>query len=262
MKKHIVLSTALSLFWLLANVDAQPGAPAAARGPAGGGPRFNGSMARLFGDNLAFTANLEVTTKGGGTNAPVTMPGKIAFLDGKTRFEINLDQIQGTKMQPTTSAQLKALGMDKVISITRPDKKLTLQVYPGMKAYIETPSQDSADDKASSDFKIETTEVGKETFDGHPCVRNKAVVTDPDGTKHEAFLWNATDVNNFPIKIQQNERDMGVTMLFKEVVLQKPDPSLFESPSGFTKYNDLSAMMRDKMMKQIGAERTAAKPQP
>lgn len=240
--------------------NAQPRRPAPA--PLMRGPRFNGSMAKLFGDNLAFTANLEVTTKGGGTDSPMTMPGKIAFLDGKTRFEISIDQVKGGKVHPQTGAQLKALGMDVVISITRPDKKLTLQVYPGMRAYIETPTNDPSDDKASSDFKIETAEIGKETFDGHPCVCNKAVVTDPDGAKHEAYLWNASDLNNFPIKIQQSERDMGVTMLFKEVSLTKPESSLFDPPSGFTKYNDMSAMMQDKVMKQFGAERPATKPQP
>lgn len=263
MNTRSVLALAAMMLAGELTAHAQRSAPTAgAMSPVSRGPNFNGSMAKLFGDNLAFTANLEVATKGEGTNSPMTMPGKIAFLDGKTRFEISLDKVKGGKLHPQTSAQFKALGMDVVISITRPDKKITLQVYPGLRAYIETPTYDPADDKASSDFKIETTEIGKETFDSHPCVRNKAVVTDPDGAKHEAYLWNATDLNNFPIKIQQSEKDVGVTMLFKEVSLTKPESSLFDPPSGFTKYNDMPAMMQDKVMKQFGADRQAKKPQP
>jgi hypothetical protein len=227
-----------------------------------GTPSFNGSMAKLFGTNLAFSAVVEITSRNGSTNGPLTMPGKLAFLDGKARFELNMDQVKGGKTRPGAGIQLKALGMDKIVSITRPDKQITLQIYPGLSAYIETSVPDPDAEKSSSDFKIETVEQGRETLDGHLCVRNKSIVTDPDGTKHEALLWNATDIGNFPIKIQQSEKDTSVTMLFRDVSLTKPEVSLFEPPAGFTKYNDMPTMMKDKVLKRIGAEKAAAKSQP
>ena len=34
--------------------------------------------------------------------------------------------------------------------------------------------------------------MGMKTLDGHPCVKNKVVVTDKEGIKHEWMVWNAT----------------------------------------------------------------------
>ena len=70
------------------------------------------------------------------------------------------------------------------------------------------------DTAAPGDFKVEMTEIGKETVDGHPCVKNKVVVTDKENKKHESTVWNATDLKNFPIKIQTQEQGGNATMLF------------------------------------------------
>ena len=68
---------------------------------------------------------------------------------------------------------------------------------------MHLPNADSA--PTNGDYKVETTEIGKETLDGHPCVKNKYVVTDNEGVKHESTVWNATDLKNFPVKIQTTE---------------------------------------------------------
>ena len=72
----------------------------------------------------------------------------------------------------------------------------------GLKGYVEMPSQNPEISKPESDFKLEMTELGKETVDGHPCVKSKATVTDKDGKKYESLVWNATDMKNFPVKIE------------------------------------------------------------
>ena len=65
---------------------------------------------------------------------------------------------------------------------------------------------------------METTELGKDTVDGHPCVKNKVIVTDNEGSKHESTVWNATDLKNFPVKIETDRTGrQTMTMLFKNV---------------------------------------------
>src|ERR1041385_6673909 len=150
----------------------------------GNGPKFTGSMAKLFGDNSSFTANVENQIDSASAQA-MTMPGKLAFDSGKSRFEMNLADAKGGQMQGAAE-HMKAMGMDRMVMISRPDKKLTYQVYPGMTAYVESPLEDPDATKPESAFKIETTELGKETLDGHPCVKNKVVVTDDEGKKHES----------------------------------------------------------------------------
>ena len=208
-------------------------------------------MSKLFGDNQAFSATMEiqVTDKSG---KPITMPGKISFDTGKSRFEINMADMKGGQMPPDTAAQMKAMGMDQMMTISRPDKKVAYMIYPGMQSYAEIQPSKADSAPTNSDYKVEITEIGKETVDGHPCVKNKYVVTDNDGVKHESTVWNATDLKKFPVKIETVEQGGNVIMLFKNVSLTKPAASLFDPPAGFTKYDNIQQLMQQEMMKRMG----------
>jgi hypothetical protein len=225
------------------SVHAQPGHMS--------GPMFGGSMAKLFGDNSAFSADLEfqVTVSG---NQTMTMPATIAFDSGKSRFEMSLSDAKGAQMQPGQAEHMKAMGMDKTVRITRPDLNTIYLVYPGLSAYAATPTHDAEAAKSASDYKIETTELGKEVVDGHPCVKSKAVVTDDQGKTHEFTVWNATDLKKFPIQIEMDEQGHMMTMLFKNVKTSKPDASVFEAPADYKKYDSPQALMQEEMMKRMG----------
>jgi len=244
--KKLLLLTATIICLGLAPAFAQFG-----MGGGGQGPRFDGAMDKLFGDTRAFAAVLEVQTDAGKGDS-VTMPGKFNFDAGKSRFEVNLSEVKGSAIPPDAAQQLKAMGMDMTIFISRPDLKLSYMVYPGLNSYAELVSQDTSASINPDDYKIETSELGKETVDGHECVKNKATVTDKDGNKHEFTIWNATDLKKFPVKIITDEQGRSSTMLFKNVSLIKPAASLFEAPSGLTKYDNVQTMMQTEMMKKMG----------
>lgn len=213
------------------------------------GPFVSNSVLKLFGDHKAFTANLEIKAEGP-SNPNMTMPGKLAFDSGKSRFEMDLGK---SSMVPAEAvAQMKAMGMDQMVAISRPDKKAQILVYPGLKAYAEMPMAETDAAKSDKDIKMEITEIGKETLEGHDCVKNKAVITDEEGKKHEAMVWNAADLKKFPVKIQQQDQGKNVTMLFKDVKFEKPDQALFDPPAGFTKYDSMQTMMQQEMMKRMG----------
>jgi uncharacterized protein DUF4412 len=216
------------------------------------GPGLSGSTAKLFGENSTFSATLEMQTGTEGSSDSMTFPGKIFFDQGKSRFEMDMSQLKGGQMPPQAAAQMKSMGMDKLVMIARPDKKAGYQVYPGMHAYVENPLPEQEAAAAPSDFKIEMTELGNETVDGHPCIKNKAVVTDKEGAKHESTLWNAKDLKKFPIKIEHMENGTKVTMLFHDVSLSKPAADLFEPPADATKYDSMQSMMQQVMMKRMG----------
>ena len=208
-------------------------------------PRLDGSMAKLFGENTAFSATLEFQTTGAAPEQSMTMPGKIYFDEGKSRFEMDMSQMKGGHMSPQAAAQMKSMGMDKMINITRPDKKVHYLVYDGLQSYLENPlGEPGATATGGNDAKVETTELGKETIDGHPCVKNKVVVTDKDGKKFEATVWNATDLKKFPVKVEfTTEQGATTSMLYKDISLSKPDASLFEPPANFTKSENMMEMM-------------------
>jgi len=223
-------------------------------GPHGGaqGPRLDAATAKLFGDNQTFSAQLEFQmTMADGSD--VTEPCKFMFDNGKSRFEINMSEMRNASMPPGTADQMKSMGMDKMVMISRPELKLAYMVYPGLNSYAEMAAAEAASGTNTSDFKLETTELGKETVDGHECVKNKVTVTDKDGNKTESTVWNATDLKNFPVKIVTDQAGKPVTMLFKNISLAKPASSVFEAPAGFTKYDDVQTMVRTEVMKKMGA---------
>ena len=192
---------------------------------------------------------MQITDSSGNT---ITMPGKIYFDTGKSRFEINMADMKGGNMPPNAAAQMKSMGMDQAVTIARPDQKVAYLIYPGLQSYAEIQLSNADSAPTNSDYKVKITEIGKETMDGHPCVKNKYVVTDNQGVKHESTVWNATDLKKFPVKIQTTEQGEDVTMLFKNVSLTKPAASLFDPPAGFKKYDDVQQLMQQEMMKRMG----------
>lgn len=212
-------------------------------------PQFGNGMEKLFGKNQIFSATMKMQMNNGN---PVTMSGKMSFDKGNSRFEMDMSEMKGGNMPPQAMAQMKTMGLDRMVTISHPDKKVVYMIYPNAQAYTEITPPASDSSATNNDVKVETTELGKETVDGHPCVKNKAVVTDKQGEKHEFTVWNATDLKNFPVKIEMNDQGHPMTMSYSDISFSKPDASLFNPPSGYTKYDSMQEMMRSVMMKKMG----------
>jgi hypothetical protein len=221
--------------------------------PGGGMPQsprglFGRNMKELFGENSAFTANMQIDSKT--QNGRATVPGKIFFLDGKSRFEMDASKMQRGDMPSGAAEQIKAMGMAEVVSITIPEKKESYLIYPGLKAYAVMPLNDTA----STDRKpeVKKTELGKEKVDAHSTTKYNVVIKDDEGKERETLVWNASDLKDFPVKMQvNNESGSPSTITFSDVKLGKPDASLFTPPSDFQRYNDVQTMMRETMMKRF-----------
>jgi hypothetical protein len=236
MKKHLVLLAAVMAGLTVVTARAQPGAPS--------GPSWDGAMAKLFGDNRGFTATMEFHIPRA-SGQEMIMQGKIAFLEGKSRSEMDMSSMQGGNMPPQAAARMKQMGMSRIITITRRDQNLIYMIYPDMKAYTEMPMPGT--NTPASDYKAEVTKLGEENVGGHDCVKNKVVATSPDGSTHEFTVWNAADLKQFPVKIQiatKEGRDM--LMIFSDVKLEKPDAALFDPPADFTKYDTMMSLMMSR----------------
>ena len=249
-KALIAASLCLSLTPAFAQMGANP------HGGMGMGPAagldFTGPLGKLFGGAEAFSAKLQMQLTLPNQAEPLTVPGKIAVDHGKSRFEMNMTEAAGPHMPPGAAEQLKAMGMDQIIMISLPDQKTNYMVYPSLTAYVGMPVRNPELTRPESDFKIEKTELGKETIAGHPCVKNKDVVTDNKGDKHESTVWNATDLKDFPLKIETTENNHTMTLLFTDVTLSAPKASLFSPPSDYKKYDNQMDLMREQMMKRMG----------
>jgi hypothetical protein len=244
MKKQLLILTTTVLCLGLTPAFAQFG-----RTPSG--PKFDGAMAKLFGDNHAFSATLENEIKPTSGDL-ITMPGKMAFDSGKARIEMNMADAKGLKMPPSAAAQMKAMGFDQMVTLSLPETKSVYLIYPGLESYVESPVP-AANTTTNDTFNLTVKEIGQDTVDGHPCLKNDVVVTDAKGATNEFTVWNATDLNKFPVKIFRSEQGMEITMLFKNISLTKPAAANFEVPAGYRHYDNVQTMMQTEMMKKMGS---------
>lgn len=80
--------------------------------------------------------------------------------------------------------------------------------------------------------KFQRTAVGKETVDGHVCQVEDIVVTIPKNVVQPKFrLWEAEDLQGFPIKVETRGGPVHQEIVYKNVVLGPQDPTLFIFPN-------------------------------
>jgi hypothetical protein len=220
----------------------------------GGPPKsgVNAALTKLFGSTTAFTAQCDVRLLDQNQKEKMSMPMEFSLLDSKVRAEIDMTQIKGQGMTPELAAQLKQMGMERVVSITRPDKKTRSIVYPAVQAIMSTPLDKEELDVIEKEPAMEKTVLAKETLDGHPCEKRKIVLTDASGRKSEAFIWSATDLKEFPVQIQMTEGADTVILRYTNIRLTKPEASLFDLPAGYTTYDSQPAFMMGVMQKMMG----------
>jgi hypothetical protein len=223
---------------------------AAAQMPdAAGG--MNSAMIKLFGDSMSFTAKADVQVLNSNRVEWLRMPTSFAGADAKIRVDVDFGQLKSRAIDAATISTFKKMGVDHVISVIRPEKKLTYIIYPGAQSFAAIPL--SNEDAQFASQKVEKTALGRETIDGHPCVKNRSVVKSPKGVVLiQATTWNASDLKDFPIKIETTENGNTTVLHFQQVSLVKPEAKLFEPPAGYKQYSNPGDLMAAAYKKASG----------
>lgn len=147
-----------------------------------------------------------------------THTSKIYSKDGKSRMEANA-------------------GGREMISISRPDKRVVWMLMPASRTYMEMPYNMQRKDIASQlndpNVKPEKKFIGNETVDGHPTKKYHVTVIVNGSREASGYIWEATDMNNFPIKHQSE--DGNITTVWKNIKFGGVSDSVFELPAGYRK---------------------------
>jgi len=238
MKKFLLVLLAVSFcgFGAVAQMGGRP--------PGG---NLDSGVIKLFGDNQMFSAVM--LTEISGERGAMTAKSKIYFDHENTRFEMDMSDVQGPNLPPGAFSRLQSMGMDKVVTITPADKKTMIVIYPNIQSYVAAPYPGAA--ATDEDFKVDTSKLGEETVEGHPCIKNKTVVTG-GGQTHEFTVWNASDLKNFPIKIAMSANGTPMTMTYEDISFEKPAGSLFQPPQNLTRYDSMQELMQHVMMSNGG----------
>jgi len=223
--------------------------------PGGNQAGLNAAMLKLFGDIGGFTSKAEVRLQEKDSSDTMTMTVDFAMLDGKVRMDLDMSGLKSKRVPPETLAAFKAAGLDKLATIVRPDRKSTLLIYPTVRGYAETLMSKEEAASLERKFKIEKTRLGNETIGGHRCEKNKVVVSADNGERHEATVWYAMDLKNFPIKVQMEQPQMTVVLQYRDVKLAQPEAGRFEPPGGFTKHPSAEQLMQDAMLRTFSGKK-------
>lgn len=212
----------------------------------------NAVLTRLFGDVNAFSAKAEAKVKGPDARPIMNTPMTFSLLDTKIRVEVNMSEIESDQIPAMAKASFKQMGMDKVVSVVRPDLKASYVIYPGLESYMEMPLSQEDVLSLSTTPKIEKKPLGNEKVGGKDCVKQQVIVTDSKGNRQVATTWNATAMRGFPIQIETSDGTNAVTILFKQVSFARPALQNFDLPPNYTKYDDPQALVRAAMQKMMG----------
>ena len=219
---------------------------------AGASPGLNAALVRLFGNVTGFTAQLEIRVTDTNGTETLNAPMKFSLLDGKMRGDLDVTKLKSKDLPALAASAASSVGMDRVITLVRPDKKETYLLYPKFEACVVAPLDDEDISALKKPAKLDKTPLARETLDGHPCVKSKVVVTEPDGRKHAATVWNATDLKDFPVQIQTVDNGDTIVMRFRQVKFERPVAADFDLPAGTTKYNDATELTQAVLKKLIG----------
>lgn len=206
------------------------------------------SLRLIFGNTTAFsvTVKMEATDKGG-KKVSCIMPS--AYLNGQARSEIDLTKISAGAQADEAMKMMAAMGLDKMVTISPSQSKL-VQIFPGIKAYCEQVIPAAPGKNAAKEEKSTIVDLGKETVDGHPCLKKQLKREGAPATE-QVFFWAATDLKNMPVKATLKNGDGAAVLTFSNYNFTKPDAALFTVPQGYKKYNSMQEAMMGAMQNMM-----------
>jgi hypothetical protein len=213
-------------------------------GPPGGGP----GMDALFSANPVYSATMQTTMNG--PNGPMTVTSKTYYSHGNSRNEMNMTNVTGSGFPPNALTQAKALGLDNIVTIAPATRTNVYTLYPNLHSYFTVPVD--ASDASTNNGIASTTPLGNETVAGHSCVKNKVVVN-AGGQPHTFTVWNATDLNNFPVQISITEDNMSATITYQNISFNSVPQSFFQPPSSYKSYDSIQSLMQAAIMSRMGS---------
>jgi len=211
------------------------------------------ALTRLFGEFQNFTANATVRVYDQSEQEMVSTEMKFAVKDGSMRMDLNLSQLKSKDLPAGASEALRQLGMTNVISLMLPARESSYIVYPGLKAILKVTMTEDDLKSSNQSVKLNRQPIGRETLDGHPCIKYRVTLTDPGGKSQDAMTWNATDLKGFPIQIQTADTEHLIIMRFRKPKIEPPSSALFRLPEGYTEYESQQALMQAIMMKAFSS---------
>jgi len=232
---------------VLLGLTAPPALLAQAPAPEQAG--VNGALLKLFAPTTAFSAQAEVRMLDGTGKESLSLTMGFAVIEGRVRVELDMSQVRSTEIRPAHLAEFKQMGLDRVITVVRPDKRSALIIYPALKAYAEVPMAPETVTEWTTDYQVQKIRLGREKVDGHPCERNRVTVTGKGSAPQTATVWNATDLAQFPVRIEIHQPEATIMLHYTAISRARPAAKDFEPPPGMVRHESVERLLGSKFGK-------------
>ncbi|MBL6764754.1 MAG: hypothetical protein ISQ14_07350 [Verrucomicrobiae bacterium] len=214
------------------------------------------SLTRFLDDNVSLSATTRLTISNPSGDAPPSSLELGTALDrGKMRFD--LDLTSGANKILNTG--LPQLGIRRMMFIGYPDNPMRV-VFPDLKSYVEIPIGNAGGIKDKADVaagRLERKFVGEEKIDGMAA---KKYQLHRDGAADQAYVWEATGLNNLPVRLQTVSGGQAYTFSFSNVREGRLDPRVFAIPTAFTKTEGFQGILNAGIAQLTAAMNKALRP--
>lgn len=211
-------------------------------------PFLAAAFSEFFSDSRDFTARAEIALPN--RNPGDSIPIGLAMSEGRMRWQLNMDNVRSAHFPPERIALFKQMKMDKVVLYLQPKTNL-LAAFPRMKAWIETPMLKAANIQEEAQAKIggmKKTPAGKETVDGHPCIKYRLEVPEENNPNQVAVTWEATDLDDLPIKIMVKTGGQIYGVQLRNIRPGKADERLFQPPPSYARRGSFTALIQEGLI--------------
>ena len=169
----------------------------------------------------------------------MVLPLELAVSTNSLRWEFDI--MKSWTMPPSVQASAKLMHLDKTVFLTNLKQKRLYMLYPGVQAFISLPIPNStfADLIVRTDqINIKREKLGRETIDGHDCIKERVIEQEPNCPTEEGLVWSAVDLQNFPVKMELHTKGSVLKFDFHDVQLVKPAVSMFEIPTNYVAFTN------------------------
>jgi hypothetical protein len=217
-------------------------------------PFFAAALTPLLAEPRPFTARAHWIFFADSPEERTQVPMTLAMSGGQMRWDLNLEESPREQFLPGALPALKQMKMDKISLYLQPNRAVQV-TFPGAESVVVLPLPkdqrvvEKAGDQAA---QLTQTAVGRETIDGHVCVKFRLLVPAGKTTTAEAYVWRATDLENFPLRLQIRFGTESHVLQFKQPNFAKIEPAQLVPPAKFKRFADLETLMQSNLLRGLG----------
>ena len=217
-------------------------------------PGISTGLLRVFAEFNGFASQGELRMLDGAGVETMNFAVHLGHEPQKLRLDFDLAQVKGGLLPEFALESLSRVGLNRVATVLDAEKKTILMLYPLARAYteMEMPKEEVA--AAQRKYTSSRTESGRESIDGHPCVKTVVTFTDDAGQKSEATYWLTPDFPGLPAQVETRDKQGTLQLRFKWVRPVTTGAKRFAVPTGYQKYASSTALVKAVVDQAVAAE--------